>query len=117
MENRYCNGDFFWPARERVMMGDPWSWADRLSERAHLADELRRAKEQLHSTLNTCGSCHSWMTRGCPRERHDNLTGRSAGASSGAIKCSAFVMSPLSAKTAALAEAAIAELRQRLQAA
>lgn len=94
-----------------------WAWADRLSERVHLNDELRRAKEQLHNTLNTCGSCANWMTRDCPREKHDNRTGRSAGPSCAAIKCSAFVMSPLNAKTAALAEAKIAELRQRLQAA
>jgi hypothetical protein len=91
--------------------------ADRLSERVHLADELQRAKLQLHNTLNTCGSCSSWMTRACPREQRDNRTGRSTGPSCAAIKCSAFVMSPLNAKTAALAEAKIAELRQRLQAA
>ena len=94
-----------------------WAWANRLSERVHLTDELRRASEQLHNTLNTCGSCASWMTRGCQRERHDNRTGRSAGPSCGAIKCSEFVMSQLNAKTAALAEAKIAEIRQRLQAA
>ena len=94
-----------------------WEWADRLSERVHLTDELRRAREQLHNTLHTCGSCTRWMTRGCPRERHDNRTGRSVGPSSGAIKCGEFVMSPLNAKTAALAETKIAELKRRLQAA
>jgi hypothetical protein len=94
-----------------------WAWADRLSERVHLTDELQRAKLQLHNTLNTCGSCARWMTRDCPREKHDNRTGRSTGPSCAAIKCSAFVMIPLNAKTAALAETKIAELRQRLQAA
>ncbi len=94
-----------------------WAWADRLSERVHLTDELRHAKLQLHNTMNTCGSCASWMARGCPRERHDNRTGRSSGPSGATIKCSDFVMSPLNAKTAAMAEAKIAELRQRLKAA
>jgi hypothetical protein len=94
-----------------------WDWAARFSDRVHLADELQRAKLQLHNTLNTCGSCSSWMTRGCPRERHDNLTGLSSGPSCAAIKCSEFVMSQLNAKIAEMAEAKIAELRQRLQAA
>lgn len=91
-------------------------WAARFSDRVHLADELQHAKLQLHNTLNTCGSCSSWMTRKCPREKHDNCTGRSAGPSCAAIKCSEFVMSTLNTKTVALAEAKIAELRQRLQA-
>ena len=105
------------PAEMSADGREVWAWADRLSERVHLTDELRRAREQLHNTLNTCGSCASWMTRGCPRERHDNRTGRSAGPSCGAIKCNEFIMSPLNAMTVSLAEAKIAELRQRLQAA
>ena len=105
------------PAEMSADGREVWAWADRLSERVHLTDELRRAREQLHNTLNTCGSCASWMTRGCPRERHDNRTGRSAGPSCGAIKCNEFIMSPLNAMTVPLDEAKIAELRQRLQAA
>jgi hypothetical protein len=96
---------------------DVWAWADRLSERVHLIDELRRTRQQLHNTLNTCGSCSSWMTRGCPREVHDNRTGRSSGPSSGALKCVSFVISPLNERSVAPTEARIAELQQRLQAA
>lgn len=96
---------------------DVWGWAERLSERVHLTDELRRARQQRHNTLNTCGSCAKWMTRGCPREQHDNRSGRSHGPSCGALKCGEFVMSASNAKSAALGEEKIAELEKRLQAA
>lgn len=93
-----------------------WDWAARLGERVGLTDELRRTREQLYNIRNTCGSCSAWMTRSCPRERRDNRTGRSAGPSRSAIKCSEFVMSLLNARTAAQAEARIAELQQQLKA-
>ena len=94
-----------------------WDWAARFSDRAHTLDEIARLGKQAHNARNTCGSCTAWMTDACPRERHDNRTGRKQGPSSMAIKCDRFSMSASDAAGAAQAEEKIAALRLRLQAA
>lgn len=70
-----------------------WDWAHKLSERVQLIDKLKRLRGQAHTVRNTCGSCTAWMTRDCPKEVHDNRSGRYNGPSSGATKCSRFSMS------------------------
>lgn len=91
-----------------------WDWADRLSDRVQIVDEIKRLRLQLHNARTTCGSCDMWMTKACPREVHDNRKGRSQGPSSMAIKCDRFSISRSSATSAIAAEEKIAELQRRL---
>lgn len=84
-----------------------WDWASRLSDAVHRADEAKRLAQQIRNAETQCGGCEFWMTRSCPRERHDNIKGRSSGPSSQALKCSQFVMTRA---TAAGLEAARAQL-------
>ena len=94
-----------------------WDWAARFSDRVHTLDEIARLGKQVHNARNTCGSCTAWMTDACPRERHDNRTGRKQGPSSMAIKCDRFAISTADAASATKAEEKIAALRLRLHAA
>jgi len=94
-----------------------WDWADRLSDRVAAVDKLLRLQKQAHTARTTCGSCKAWMTHGCPREVHDNRKGRSQGPSSMSVKCDSFAMTASDAASVAQAEAEIAALQQRLQAA
>ena len=94
-----------------------WDWADRLSDRVTAVDKLLRLQKQAHTARTTCGSCKAWMTRGCPREVHDNRKGRSQGPSSMSVKCDSFAMTASEAASVAQAETEIAALQQRLQAA
>lgn len=91
---------------------DVWDWADRLSDRVHRAEELQRLRAQVRNAQTTCGSCVFWMTDSCPRETHDNRTGRKHGPSMGAIKCDRFRMSGSDAADVERAQKRIAELAQ-----
>ena len=89
---------------------DVWDWADRLSDRVHRAEELQRLRTQVRNVQTTCGSCVFWMTDLCPRETHDNRTGRKHGPSMNAIKCDRFRMSGSDAANVERAQKRIAEL-------
>lgn len=107
------------PALPTEISGDGrevWDWAAKLSDRAHTVDQIKRLDEQARNARNTCGSCAQWMTRACPREKHSNQTGRSAGPSCKAAKCASFNITASAEKSAASAEAQAAELRTKLQA-
>lgn len=93
-----------------------FAWADDLSKRVDATHELRQLRQQVHNAQTTCGSCQHWMTRGCPRELHDNRTGRSSGPSCGAVKCGQFAITPLSAREIVKAQERIDALRAKLAA-
>lgn len=92
-----------------------FDWAARFSDRVHTLDELKRLRTQVHNARSTCGSCAAWMTDACPREQHDNRTGRKQGPSSMAVKCDRFSMSAGSASSVVKAEEKIATLQLRLR--
>lgn len=94
---------------------DVWGLADQFSARVHTLHELKELRTQVHNMRNTCGSCTAWMTNACPRERHDNRTGRKHGPSSMAIKCDSFSIAPVDAASVLKAEEKIASLRLRLR--
>lgn len=75
-----------------------WDWAARLAAQAHRADEVRRITHQIKNAETQCGSCTHWMTRQCPREKHNNQTGRNTGPSSQSPKCDKFSMLPWQSK-------------------
>lgn len=91
-----------------------WDWADRLSERVHLADERRRLAVQIHNAQTQCGNCTMWMTNACPRERHDNNKGHKVGPSSQSIKCDKFDMGQRRANDLVAAQAKLADMDKRL---
>jgi hypothetical protein len=93
-----------------------FAWADDLSKRVDTTHELRQLRQQVHNAQTTCGSCQHWMTRDCPRESHDNRTGRSSGPSCGAVKCGQFTITPLSAREIVKAQERIDALRAKLAA-
>jgi hypothetical protein len=70
-----------------------WDWADRLSEYTQRLHRRRELAARIRAAETECGSCIKWMTRSCPRERHDNQRGRSVGPSSRDLKCQEFAMS------------------------
>lgn len=45
------------------------------------------AKLESEGRIHRCGDCAKWMKPTCPRERHNNLTGRSIGPASLDIAC------------------------------
>lgn len=67
---------------------EAWDWAMRLSDTVQ-----RRAKaSELRASIasRTCGDCTSWMTKGCPREKHGGMTGRRTGPAGNAPICGSF---------------------------
>lgn len=91
-----------------------FDWAARFSDRVHAVAKLRDLRASVHRTQSTCGSCAIWMTNSCPRERHDNRTGRKHGPSCAEINCASFVMSAVAASGVAKDEAEIAAIKERL---
>ena len=87
-----------------------WDWAARLSAQAQRADEVRRLSQQIKNAETQCGSCAHWMTRQCPREKHSNKTGRSAGPSSQSLKCDEFAMTAYQVKSLEAAKAKLSIL-------
>ena len=75
-----------------------WDWASKLSDLAQRRDEAAKLAVQIRNMETTCGCCSRWMTRDCPRERHDNKKGRSVGPSSMHAKCGQFDMNSLTRK-------------------
>lgn len=92
-----------------------FAWAARFSDLVHNTAALRDLERQIHEGRTTCGSCIKWMKRSCPRETHDNTTGRSRGPSCGAVKCGEFVMSPLSEELMRTHEAEADALRAKIK--
>lgn len=70
-----------------------WDWAAQLSARRHLVTKARELAEDIRYTTR-CGSCRLWMTKGCPREVHDNRRGRSVGPSMKAAVCASYDEKP-----------------------
>lgn len=76
-----------------------WDWGVRLSEHIHRMDRIRVLKADINRIKRECGSCEYWMTRACPKEKHDNQRGVSRGPSMGALICDKFIMKGSSAET------------------
>lgn len=92
-----------------------WDWALKLSAAVHRADEIRKLRQQIRNMESQCGSCSSWMTKACPKEKHSNKTGRSTGPSSQSIKCTQFAMTTYGAFELVKAKAKLADLESRDQ--
>jgi hypothetical protein len=75
-----------------------WDWASRLSDHTFRLHRIRELSASIRSCESECGSCSKWMTKGCPRERHDNRIGRNVGPSSRDMNCAEFTMSASSAQ-------------------
>lgn len=69
-----------------------WDWAGKMSEAIHKEDEIRTLSRQV--ARHECGDCSLWMTRSCPRERHDNKSGMGRGPSMSGSPCSAYAEKP-----------------------
>jgi hypothetical protein len=69
-----------------------WDWASKFSDAVHRADRIRMLKRKI--ALRECGDCALWMTKACPRERHDNAKGHSVGPSMKEIPCVLFLDAP-----------------------
>ncbi|AXQ70046.1 hypothetical protein HOU03_gp222 [Caulobacter phage CcrSC] len=105
------------PPGDLVGNGDAvWGWADRLSRHTHDLHKSRELWQQIVQGDMFCGSCRLWMTKSCPREHNDGLSGYSRGPSSGALKCSQYQISPSAAKLLEERKAQYQEVSLRLKA-
>ena len=83
-----------------------WDWADRLSAAVHARARAAELRAQL--ARRACGDCRMWMSRNCPREIRDGLSGRSKGPSADAFPCGRYDEKP---STTDLRAARTVELR------
>jgi len=65
-----------------------WDWAGKLSRKVFLTSKARELRASIKE--RGCGDCELWMTKQCPREKPNNITGRSSGPSMSATVCSSF---------------------------
>lgn len=89
-----------------------WDWAAKLGGWAERQQQKRDLRQKIVNMQNECGSCRHWMTRACPREKHNNQTGRSVGPSSRAMKCAEFSMNASDAAQLAKAQAKLEALQK-----
>ena len=87
-----------------------WDWAAKMGDFAHQQQKKRELRQQIAEIENTCGSCRLWMTSSCPRETHNNKTGRSQGPSMRAQKCGEFSMTKSDADLLEKGKAELASL-------
>lgn len=67
-----------------------WDWASKFSDWTQRRSEIGRLEREVRELRGQCGSCQSWMTRVCPKER--NINGYNRGPSMNAPKCGKFTM-------------------------
>ncbi len=75
-----------------------WDWADRFSDQVHKAYKIRELSADIRRATTECGNCTKWITSACPRERHNNTTGRKEGPSTRGAACVQFTLKPSAAK-------------------
>lgn len=92
-----------------------FDWAEALGKSVRLSNEISALREKIRIERDCCGSCIHWMTRACPREKHDNMTGRSRGPSMVSLKCGSFFMKPISATLIVELEKEIEEIKEQMK--
>lgn len=70
--------------------------AEKFSDFVHRQAAIAQLQREIFR--RECGDCEAWMTRGCPREGHNNRTGMSNGPSCGALPCSSYAETDASTK-------------------